>query len=284
MRYIFLLVVFLSCQKEELKKECNYCFTMEISDSIPIQFWINGQETFNENPECGLTEVCFCQPFNYNDNIVLQFTDDSERDYGLRIYDVDGNILDELPFTVENINGVFVYSLEFTFQSISVQKVRLQIFYSYYSFSLTSGLTDLVETVSGTATFLPSAVITASITDLLETPSGFIATHASLGIENDSLDISITAVRVNGVTTIVTVGSLPNTSGNSTEVDTKETGTQTIEIDWSASISGQHISMVDSNATYFCDDIGTGSGTVTFVGASVKPESQSTITASDGIC
>ncbi len=47
---------------------------MTPSDSLPIQFWPVDEETFNEKVICGLVKQdCFCQPFNCDDEIVLQF-------------------------------------------------------------------------------------------------------------------------------------------------------------------------------------------------------------------
>lgn len=46
---------------------------MTISDSIPVQFWIVGYETFNEEAVCGLVKQdCFCAPWLCTDEITLQ--------------------------------------------------------------------------------------------------------------------------------------------------------------------------------------------------------------------
>ncbi len=51
---------------------------MTPSDSLPIQFWPVDEETFNEKVICGLVKQdCFCQPFNCDDEISLQFENEN---------------------------------------------------------------------------------------------------------------------------------------------------------------------------------------------------------------
>lgn len=71
---------------------------MTISNAIPVQFWLNGVETFNEKNICGVEPVCFCQPFNCTDEIRIQFTDTSANSYELQVLDPDGNELYSIPF------------------------------------------------------------------------------------------------------------------------------------------------------------------------------------------
>lgn len=124
MRYIILLVVFASCSEVELKK-CHYCYTMTISDATPIQFWLNGQETFNESPECGLTQVCFCQPFNCTDELAIQFEDDSGTGFVLDVVNSEGEILEQISFE-EISDGTFY--LSFTPSEYGIcEKVQLKI-------------------------------------------------------------------------------------------------------------------------------------------------------------
>lgn len=72
---------------------------MTISDATPIQFWVNGIATYNESqPICGLTSVCFCQPFNCDDEITIQFSDNSNINYTLIIYNSSEEELASIPF------------------------------------------------------------------------------------------------------------------------------------------------------------------------------------------
>lgn len=71
---------------------------MTFSDSLPVQFWIPGEETFNETIICGLSrQDCFCQPFNCDDDIIIQF----QNSVGgvLIAEDEDGNEYGPEPFT-----------------------------------------------------------------------------------------------------------------------------------------------------------------------------------------
>src|SRR5688572_20635943 len=120
---------------------------MTISDSNPIQFWVNGEETFNEsNPICGLTDACFCQPFNCDDPIIDQFTDDPGLFYSLVILDVNGVELAVIDYD-EVSSGV--YQLAFTPSSLSppiCEKIRLE--------RSNIGLDDSWESQVGAGSFL----------------------------------------------------------------------------------------------------------------------------------
>jgi hypothetical protein len=74
-----------------------------ISDALPIQFWDADDETFNEKENCAITKDCFCQPFNGDDEINIQFTDSSYASYQLQVLDENDNELALLDFT--NIGG-----------------------------------------------------------------------------------------------------------------------------------------------------------------------------------
>jgi hypothetical protein len=71
-KFIILVCFFISCEKYEGSK---YCLKMTISNSVPIQFWVNGEETYNEKNVCGITRVCWCQPFQCDDEVRIKFTD-----------------------------------------------------------------------------------------------------------------------------------------------------------------------------------------------------------------
>jgi hypothetical protein len=94
MRFIILLVLFISCE------ECETIKTpiMTISNAIPVQFWVNGVETFNEKNICGVEPVCFCQPFNCDDEIKIQFFNGTDGPYELEIFDTESNLLDTIDF------------------------------------------------------------------------------------------------------------------------------------------------------------------------------------------
>lgn len=83
---------------------------MTISDSVPIQFWVNGQETFNEKQICGVNQVCFCLPFNCDDEITIQIQEDLGNEFDLVIYDVDDVELGRVEFD-EYSDGVYQVSV-----------------------------------------------------------------------------------------------------------------------------------------------------------------------------
>lgn len=73
-KLLFILaLLFAGCSEENPEKL--QCFSMILSDALPVQFWLNNCETYNEKQVCGINHFCFCQPFECNDEIKLQFTD-----------------------------------------------------------------------------------------------------------------------------------------------------------------------------------------------------------------
>lgn len=81
MEKIILIITFAllltSCQEQECPRKCNEsCFQMTLSNALPVQFWLNGQESYNTKVVDGVEQVCFCQPFQCDDEINLQFTTD----------------------------------------------------------------------------------------------------------------------------------------------------------------------------------------------------------------
>jgi hypothetical protein len=74
---------------------------MTLSNALPIQFWLDGEESFNDKSVYGISSICFCQPWNCDDEINLQFLSDDDFDYSLNILDSSDNLLENLPFTQE---------------------------------------------------------------------------------------------------------------------------------------------------------------------------------------
>lgn len=104
---IFAVTLFATCENTQPQ---SLCFLMTLSDAQPVQFWVNGQQTFNQKEVDGVHRVCFCQPFKSSDEIKIQFSDDPGNLFELKVLDSDGNVLHIFPFS-EGSSGV--YSLSF---------------------------------------------------------------------------------------------------------------------------------------------------------------------------
>jgi hypothetical protein len=141
-------------------------------------------------------------------------------------------------------------------------------------------------TQTTTQTTTPSATPTITST-LTNTPTPSITSTnltANLDITNGSLDIQITSVYVNGVLTSVTGGSLPNTTGNGTNLSTTQVGVYTVDVNYSCSVAGQKITLTDSDLFSTCQDTNTGSNTMTFTSVKVATYHNVIIDATDGVC
>ena len=99
---------------------------MTISDAIPVQFWVNGVETYNQKEVCGITPVCFCQPFNCSDEIRIQVTDSEELSLKLVIYDLVDSEITRLSFT-ETSSGVYDMSFVPSEVDICDEQIRFAI-------------------------------------------------------------------------------------------------------------------------------------------------------------
>ncbi len=94
---LFIFVLSFGCQAENTKLKSPFFVT--ISDGNPVQFWVNGVETYNEKEIGGMFSKCFCQPFECGDEIRTQFKDNTRSLYSLSIADEDHGILDTFSFT-----------------------------------------------------------------------------------------------------------------------------------------------------------------------------------------
>jgi hypothetical protein len=136
------------------------------------------------------------------------------------------------------------------------------------------------QTVTPTNTNTPSMTQTNT-----PTPSVTLtATTAGIDITNGSLDIQISSVYVNSVVTTVIGGSLPNTTGNGTNLETTQVGVYTVEVNYSAGVAGQKITLTDSDLFSTCQNTSTGSNTMTFTSVKVATYTNVIIDAQDGTC
>jgi hypothetical protein len=135
---------------------------------------------------------------------------------------------------------------------------------------------SITQTQTNTPTNTQTNTPTPSIT--------LTATTANLDITNGSLDIQITSVYVNSVITTVTGGSLPNTTGNGTNLETTQVGVYTVEVNYSAGVAGQKITLTDSDLFSTCQNTSTGSNTMTFTSVKVATYTNVIIDAQDGTC
>lgn len=114
---------------------------MTISDAMPIQFWPASQETFNEKEICGVMPDCFCQPWNCDDEIHVQFQDTTGQNLELNIYDNNGVLLHAIAIT-EIDTGVYYFS--FIPSELSPEVCNKQV-----SFSISGASVGVLDDQSG---------------------------------------------------------------------------------------------------------------------------------------
>lgn len=74
LKFSILAPLFLSCREDN---EPHLIWLMIFSDAQPVQFWLIDCNTFNQNESEGVFHRCFCQPWQCDDPIKIQFTDDT---------------------------------------------------------------------------------------------------------------------------------------------------------------------------------------------------------------
>lgn len=94
---------------------------LTIPKGLPIKFWLNGQETFNQKEEPGVEPRVFHQLYNNADEIKIRILDDEAKNYLIVVTDLDGNELEEIPFTAISSEDGFVYTCEFTFGDFDLE-------------------------------------------------------------------------------------------------------------------------------------------------------------------
>jgi hypothetical protein len=101
---------------------------MLISDALPVQFWLAGCATFNQHEAAGVFHKCFCAPWECDDEIKVQFTDDPAQNFSLEIYDDEGDLLGSVDFE-EPYVGVYESTLNIAQDSPDIcdQQIQLKI-------------------------------------------------------------------------------------------------------------------------------------------------------------
>jgi hypothetical protein len=107
---------------------------------------------------------------------------------------------------------------------------------------------------------------------------------APLRVENTlSLDISVSDVTVNAVTATPLTGSYPIPAGENRDLTTTQFGTYSITVTFTNTITGQRITVTDSNGTSQCQTVNTSS-TFTYTNCVVNGLTQVLILCEDGVC
>jgi hypothetical protein len=85
-------------------------FLMTFSDALPVQFWPINCATFNEHVPAGVHKRCFLAPWQCDDEIKIQFTDDPGNSYSLLVLNEEGVTTDTIEFE-EISSGLYQLSL-----------------------------------------------------------------------------------------------------------------------------------------------------------------------------
>lgn len=96
---------------------------MIFSDANPVQFWCTGTDTFNETEPEGVFRKCFCQPYECEDEITIQFKHTIGQTFSLSLISDNDSVIDTVSFT--EFNGY--YSASFTPSSAGICDMDIQL-------------------------------------------------------------------------------------------------------------------------------------------------------------
>jgi hypothetical protein len=74
---------------------------MTLSNALPVQFWTDPDESFNNKEVCGVERVSWCHPWNCDDEINLQFQSVGAETYSLKVLDCDDVVLETIAIDQE---------------------------------------------------------------------------------------------------------------------------------------------------------------------------------------
>ena len=164
-------------------------------------------------------------------------------------------------------------------QSICVQQGTLNGGDSGFLINLGNcSVTPPESTTTTTTTTLepppPTTTTTTTTTTLLS---------SQLRVENSSLDVVVSDVKVNGVTAPCVTGSYPIPAGENRDLSTTQIGVHSIEVTFTNTITGQNITITDSSLAVQCQTVNI-SDTFTFPSCNVDGNTQVLIAVQDGAC
>lgn len=169
-----------------------------ISNGLGIQFWKEGEASYNESleQEVGVNGEPFYAPHNADDPERIQIHDTSDipqRDYRLQIYDQDGILVDTLSFTHQLVSGDHVYDLQFKFETLGLTNGLYKLKIISVELLMSGGVTNPLQEPSGTLTFfLAEFEISGGVENLMQEVGGNIQGTYFTGafkLGNDSEDV-----------------------------------------------------------------------------------------------
>ncbi len=144
--------------------------------------------------------------------------------------------------------------------------------------------TTSTTTAPETSTTTTTTTVAPTTTTTSTTTSTTTLLAAPLRVENTlSLDISVSDVTVNAVTATPLTGSYPIPAGENRDLTTTQFGTYSITVTFTNTITGQRITVTDSNGTSQCQTVNTSS-TFTYTNCVVNGLTQVLILCEDGVC
>ena len=146
----------------------------------------------------------------------------------------------------------------------------------------TTTTTTTTSTTTTTTTTAAPTTTTTSTSTTTTTTEAFVSIFID---NNNSLDVPITDMTINGVSVTYESGqNFTINAGNNGNFSSTQLGTQTVTIFYGAHISGQNIVFTDSDNNITCKDLNGGAGSFTIPSSVITGGTTIYVTVSDGAC
>lgn len=100
---------------------------LTISNANPFQFWLTGEETFNQKEVCSIYPVCFCEQIDPSEYIGrLDIIDTTDSANYILVYLDDGSIYAQYQFSIGNDHHQYLFITD-SVQSLENRKILLKI-------------------------------------------------------------------------------------------------------------------------------------------------------------
>jgi len=242
---------------------------MIISSALPVKLWVNSTEVYNQKDEPGVDLRRWLQPWQPDDNIIVQLQDDYRLILQLQIIDINQVVIQTIDFTVEQVNSSYVFTCAFNFRDYGITDEVVSIVVTSLQSEIVGTLTPPMGIVAGTMQYhgqLFEAAVELSAPMAVMGGTVLNQKYPNVQIQNYAVsDIDITDIDIVGAVFTPHHGSFPMDTGDQMAGNSDTVGIFSYQVAVTVTtLSTPHyISVADSNGTIKYANV-SGSFTYTF--------------------
>jgi len=154
---------------------------IRISSSLPIKFWLEGTDVFNDTIYDSIEQAKFFAPWKDSDPVKIQVLNTEAKGYALKVMEGDTELA-QIPFVQTFVDPDYVSLVEFTFADYAVNDKKVRLSIVEIGYTITGAVTSPAHTASGTIASI-EFVITGAVTSPAHTAVGDITNPTTLDFE-----------------------------------------------------------------------------------------------------